>query len=81
MSKTTILIESETRNLLKQVGRKEQSYDELENLWERMKNMIKVEICLAMELRAPLPDESPWTSILELMLPHERPKNISISAR
>jgi hypothetical protein len=43
MTKTTILIESETRRLLKRVGRKEQTYDELLNelAGERMKRMIK----------------------------------------
>lgn len=42
MSKTTILIESETRKLLKRVGRKEQTYDELlrELVGEKMKSMI-----------------------------------------
>lgn len=43
MSKTTILIESETRKLLKRLGRKEQTYDELlkELVGERMKSMIR----------------------------------------
>lgn len=39
MVKTTIVIENTTRNLLKHVGRKEQSYDELIN--ELIKNRIK----------------------------------------
>ena len=39
MVKTTIVIENITRNLLKHVGRKEQSYNALIN--ELIKNMVK----------------------------------------